>query len=95
MTNKDDNERGIARYSSSQINRGLELARKVSVATVKTDPSQQINIDRINSGKYTQDAEYFLKVAMQQITPTEYQYALANIQKAIDINPNYYEAYIN
>jgi tetratricopeptide (TPR) repeat protein len=94
MTNKDDNERGIARYSSSQMNRGLELAKKVSVATVKTDLPQKINIEQIDSNKYTQDAEYFLKVAMQQITPTEYQYALANIQKAIDINPDYYEAYI-
>jgi tetratricopeptide (TPR) repeat protein len=94
MTNKDDNERGIARYSSSQINRGLELAKKVSVATAKIDPTQKINIEQIDSNKYTQDAEYFLKVARQQITPTEYQYALANIQKAIDINPDYSEAYI-
>jgi tetratricopeptide (TPR) repeat protein len=94
MTNKDDNECSIARYSSLQINRGLELARKVSIATVKTDSPQKINIEQIHFDKYMQDAEYFLKVAMQQITPTEYQYALANIQKAIDIKPDYYEAYI-
>jgi tetratricopeptide (TPR) repeat protein len=94
MTNNDNKERGIARYSSSQINRGLELAKKVSLATVKTDPPQQINIEQINSDRYTQDAEHFFKVAMQQITPNEYQYALANLQKAIDINSDYSEAYI-
>jgi tetratricopeptide (TPR) repeat protein len=94
MANKDDSERGIARYSSSQINRGLDLAKKVSVATAKTSSAQKINVEQVDSNKYTQDAEYFLKVAMQQITPTEYQYALANIQKAIDINSDYSEAYI-
>jgi Tfp pilus assembly protein PilF len=94
MTNKDDRERGIVRYSSSQINRGLDLAEKVSVATAKTSSAQKINVEQVDSNKYTQDAEYFLKVAMQQITPTEYQYALANIQKAIDIKPDYYEAYL-
>jgi tetratricopeptide (TPR) repeat protein len=60
MTNKDDNKRGIGRYSSSQINRGLKLARKVSVLTVKTDTIQQINIEPINPSKYRQDTEKYL-----------------------------------
>jgi tetratricopeptide (TPR) repeat protein len=94
MANKDDSEHGIARYSSSQINRGLDLAKKVSVATAKTSSAQKINVEQVDSNMYTQDAEYCLKLAMQQITPTEYQYALANIQKAIDINSDYSEAYI-
>jgi tetratricopeptide (TPR) repeat protein len=86
-TNKDL-DKCITRYSSPAINRGLELAKKVSVATPKTSTEQ------ILSSKYTQDAEYFFKVAIQQISPSEYQYALANLQKAIDLNPDYYEAYI-
>jgi tetratricopeptide (TPR) repeat protein len=84
----DSNDRSIARYSSPVFNRGLELAKKVSTATISNQDEQ------LFSSKSIQDAEYFFKLAVQQISPSEYQYALMNFQKALDLNPDYYEVYI-
>jgi tetratricopeptide (TPR) repeat protein len=86
---KDTNstDRSIARYSSPVFNRGLELAKKVSTATLNNQDEQLL------SGESTQDAEYFFKLAVQQISRSEYQHALINFQKALDLNPDYYEVY--
>jgi tetratricopeptide (TPR) repeat protein len=86
--NTDSNDRSIARYSSPVFNRGLELAKKVSTATISNQD------DPLFSSKSIQDAEYFFKLAVEQLSPSEYQYALTNFQKALDINPDYYEVYI-
>jgi tetratricopeptide (TPR) repeat protein len=86
--NTDYSDRYITRYSSPMLSRSLELAKQVSIATFDAHREQ------ILSSQSIQDAEYFFKLAVQQITPLEYQYALANLQKAIDLNPDYYEAYI-
>jgi tetratricopeptide (TPR) repeat protein len=84
----NSNDRSITRYSSPVFNRGLELAKKVSIDKNSNHDEQ------IFSSKSIQDAEYFFKIAVEQISPSEYQYALMNFQKALDINPDYYEVYI-
>jgi tetratricopeptide (TPR) repeat protein len=85
----NSNDRSITRYSSPIFNRGLELAKRVS-----TDKISNNDDDRLFSSKSIQDAEYFFKLAVEQISPSEYQYALMNFRKALDINPDYYEVYV-
>lgn len=84
QNNTDSNDRYMTRYSSPVISRGLELAKKVSVATA---------IDRDKPPSYNQydrDAQYFLNLAIEQITSSDYQDALINLLKVLDIDPDYY-----
>jgi tetratricopeptide (TPR) repeat protein len=86
--NTDYSDRYMTKYSSPVISRGLELAKKVSLAIPDRHHEQ------LFPNKYIQDAEYFYNLALPQISPSEYQYALVNLQKALDLNPDYYEAYV-
>ncbi len=88
QNNTDSSDRYMTRYSSPVLSRGLELAKKVSIAIPDRHHEQ------LFPNKYIQDAEYFYNLALPQISPSEYLYALVNLQKALDLNPDYYEAYI-
>jgi tetratricopeptide (TPR) repeat protein len=87
QNNTDSSDRYMTRYSSPIISRGLQLAKKVSVSTVidRDKPSSYDRSDR--------DAKYFLNLAVEQIASSNYQDALINLQKALDIDPDYYDAY--
>jgi tetratricopeptide (TPR) repeat protein len=88
QNNNEFSDRYISRYSSPVINRGLELARKLSITTTNTQ-------DRLSSSiQHERDAKYFLNLAIEQIISSNYQDALINIQKSLDIDPDHYDAYI-
>ncbi|WP_295615685.1 tetratricopeptide repeat protein [Chamaesiphon sp. GL140_3_metabinner_50] len=87
QNNTDSSDRYMTRYSSPIISRGLQLAKKNSVATISTHDKP------LSSNQYDRDAKYFFNLAVEQIASSNYQDALINLQKALDIDPDYYDAY--
>lgn len=78
----------ITKFSSSITSRGLELAKKVRKPVNDDQKESSSNIES------TLDFEYFLDLAIQQISVSSYQEALANLHQILTLNPDYYQAYI-
>ncbi len=79
--------KSLTRFSSSVTSRGLELAKKVSKFTGDNQQESSLSSESLNF-------EYFLNLATEQISASNYQEALFNLQQSLTLNPDCYNAYI-